>query len=76
MLGIKKVGTSLKVMWGTREHKQIFQGNKGTGTPPGRVSLGNMLHGHEAGISPFLSTHRAHVAGTLSKLVLTKQIEA
>ena len=76
MLGIKKVGTSLKVMWRTREHKQIFQRNKGTGTPSGRVSLGNMFHGHEAGIGPFLCTHRAHVAGTLSKLVLTKQIEA
>ena len=28
-LGIKKLGTSLKVIWGKREHNQIFEGNKG-----------------------------------------------
>ena len=28
ILEIKKLGTSLKVIWETREHKQIFKGNK------------------------------------------------
>ena len=28
-LGIKKLGTILKIISGTREHKQIFKGNKG-----------------------------------------------
>ena len=39
---MKKLGTSLKVIWGTREHKQIFKRNKGGNKdlplPPGRAS--------------------------------------
>ena len=37
ILGIKKLGTSLKVIWGTREHKQYL---KGTRTPPPPLLLG------------------------------------
>ena len=27
------------LFWGTRENAEIFQVNKGTGTPPGRASF-------------------------------------
>ena len=36
ILVIKKLGTSLKVISGVREQKQMFKGNK---DPPGRASL-------------------------------------
>ena len=36
---IFKVGNKWGNMVGTREHRLIFDGNKGTWTPPGRPSL-------------------------------------
>ena len=37
-------------------------------------TLGDKLQGTQAGTSPFVCTHRTHVAGIVSKLVHTKRI--
>ena len=46
ILGIEKLGTSLKVIWGTRQHKQIFKGNKGTRSFPPPPSPGRASSDH------------------------------
>ena len=35
----KKLGTNLKVIWGTRKHKQVLKGNQGTMNPLGGPHL-------------------------------------